>query len=151
MLKTLRTYRSLVALLAGTLFLASALPLIEHACAMAGLPTMSTMLRCCCDEDAHSGMAMPGMPCPHDEAAPSSAQAALGSDDCCSVEIQASEVKATLRTEASLLPLAVSALLVLPKSLIPETARPGPLSLQDTGPPLLAHLSLHLLYASFLN
>ncbi len=67
MLKTLRTYRSLAALLAGTLFLASAMPLIEHACAMAGLPTISTLLRCCCDEDAHAGMAMPGMPCPHDE------------------------------------------------------------------------------------
>ena len=151
MLNTLRTYRSLVALLAGVLFLASALPLIEHACALAGLPGMST--RCCCAErhDAHSGMAMPGTPCPEVETAHSSAQAAQGSGDCCSVEVQASGVKATLRAEAPLLPLVAMALLVLPKSLIPEAAPPRPISLQDTGPPLLAHVSLHILYASFLN
>ncbi len=151
MLNTLRTYRSLAALLAGVLFLASALPLIQHACALAGLPGMSTMLRCCCDEDAHSGMAMPGTPCPEDETAHSSAQAALASSDCCSVVIQASGVEARLRAEARLLPLAASALLVLPKSLIPEAVPPRPISLQDTGPPPLAPLSLHILYASFLN
>ena len=106
MLNTLRTYRSLAALLAGVLFLATALPLIEHACALAGLPGMS--MRCCCDEDAHSGMAMPGMPCPQDETAPSSAQAALASSDCCSVEILASGVEARLRAQAPLLPLAAS-------------------------------------------
>ncbi len=148
MLKTLRTYRSLAALLAGVLFLATALPLIVHACALAGLPGMS--MRCCCDKDAHSGMAMPGMPCPQDETAHSSAQAALASSDCCSVEIQASGVEARLRTQAPLLPLAASALLVLPKSLIPEAAPPRPISLQDTGPPPLSPLSLHILYASFL-
>ncbi len=153
MLNTLRTYRSLVALLAGVLFLASALPLIQHACVLAGLPGMSTLRRCCCDErhDAHSGMAMPGTPCPEVETAHSSAQAAQGSGDCCSVEVQASGVKATLRAEAPLLPLVAMALLVLPKSLIPEAAPPRPISLQDTGPPLLAHVSLHILYASFLN
>ena len=149
MLNTLRTYRSLVALLAGVLFLASALPLIEHACALAGLPGMS--MRCCCDEDAHSGMAMPGTPCPEGETAHSSAQTALGSGDCCSVEVQSSGVKATLRAEALLLPLVATALLVLPKSLIPEAAPPRSISLQDTGPPLLAHVSLHILYASFLS
>ena len=149
MLKTLRTYRSLVALLAGVLFLASVLPLIEHACALAGLPGMS--MRCCCAEDAHSDMAMPGTPCPEGETAHSSAQAALGSGDCCSVEVQSSGVKATLRAEAPLLPLVATALLVLPKILIPEAAPPCPISLQDTGPPLLAHVSLQILYASFLN
>ncbi len=150
MLNTLRTYRSLAALLAGVLFLASALPLIQHACVLAGLPGMSTLRRCCCDErhDAHSSMAMPGTPCPEVETAHSSAQ---GSGDCCSVEVQASGVKATLRAEAPLLPLVAMAVLVLPKSLIPEAAPPRPISLQDTGPPLLAHVSLHILYASFLN
>ena len=153
MLNTLRTYRSLATLLAGILFLASALPLIEHACALAGLPGISTIRRCCCDErhDAHSGMAMPGTPCPEGETAHSSAQAALGSGDCCSVEVQSSGVKAMLRAEAPLLPLVATALLVLPKSLIPEAAPPRPISLQDTGPPLLAHVSLQILYASFLN
>ena len=153
MLNTLRTYRSLAALLVGVLFLASALPLIQHACALAGLPGMSTLRRCCCADrhDAHSGMAMPGTPCPEDETAHSSAQAALGSGDCCSVEVQSSGVKARLRAEAPLLPLVATALLVLPKSLIPEAAPPRPISLQDTGPPLLAHVSLHILYASFLN
>ncbi len=148
MLNTLRTYRSLAALLAGVLFLATALPLIEHACALAGLPGMS--MRCCCDEDAHSGMAMPGMPCPQDETAPSSAQAALASRDCCSVEILASGVEARLRAQAPLLPLAASALFVLPESLIPEAVPPRPISLQDTGPPPRSPLSLHILYASFL-
>ena len=153
MLNTLRTYRSLAALLAGILFLAGALPLIQHACVLAGLPGMSTLRRCCCDErhDAHSGMAMPGTPCPEVETAHSFAQAAQGSGDCCSVEVQASGVKATLRAEAPLLPLVAMALLVLPKSLIPEAAPPRPISLQDTGSPLLAHVSLHILYASFLN
>ncbi len=152
MLNTLRTYRSLAALLAGILFLASALPLIQHACALAGLPGMSTMRRCCCDErhDAHSGMAMPGTPCPEVETAHSSAQATLGSDDCCSVEVQASGVKARLRAQAPLLPLAASARFVLPKSLILEAAPPRPISLQDTGPPPPTPLSLHILYASFL-
>ncbi len=153
MLNTLRTYRSLAALLAGVLFLASALPLSQHACVLAGLPGMSTLRRCCCDErhDAHSGMAMPGTPCPEGETAHSSAQAALGSGDCCSVEVQASGVKATLRAEAPLLPLVAMAVLVLPKSLIPEAAPPQHIVLQDTGSPLLAHVSLHILYASFLN
>ena len=152
MLNTLRTYRSLAAVLAGVLFLASALPLIEHACALAGLPGMSTLRRCCCDErhDAHSGMAMPGTPCPEVETAHASAQAALSSGDCCSVEVLSSGVKATLRAEAPLLPLVASGLLVLPKSLIPEAAPPRPISLQDTGPPPLSPLSLHILYASFL-
>ena len=153
MLNTLRTYRSLATLLAGILFLASALPLIEHACALAGLPGMSTMRRCCCDErhNAHSGMAMPGTPCPEVETAHPSAQATLGSDDCCSVEVQAAGVKARLRAETPLLSMAMSALLVLPKSLIPEAAPPQHIALQDTGPTLPASLSLHILYASFLN
>ncbi len=153
MLNTLRTYRLMATLLAGVLFLVSALPLIQHACALAGLPGMSTLRRCCCDKrhDDHSGMAMPETPCPEDETAHSSAQAALASGDCCSVEIQASGVEARLRAEAPLLRLAASALLVLPKSLIPEAAPPRPIALQDTGPPPLAPLSLHILYASFLN
>ena len=153
MLNTMRTYRSLAALLAGLLFLASAFPLIQHACAMAGLPWMSTLRQCCCAEphDAHSGMAMPGTPCPKVETAHASAQAALGSGDCCSVEVQSSGVKARLRAESPFLPLVATALLVLPKTLIPEAAPARPISLQDTTPPLLAHVSLHILYASFLN
>lgn len=150
MLKPFRTYHTLTRVIAMVIFLAAALPFIGHACMMAEAHATPTMEQCCCDKahSMHEGMEMMGSECEDEKGHVTNLNG-----DCCSVDFQATDFDATARkNKASPEELLASALVLLPAYVFFEPTLPKTEGgLQDTGPPLSASLSLHILHSRFLN
>ncbi len=172
MLRRLRAYRSIAATLAFALLLSSALPLVQHACAMAG-QSLTLARTCCCDDKPTEAPPMPreaedALPC-HDAApaAPATPSAethaaalhhtmhemhgAMHDGDCCEQEIQQGDV-AHLASSKELpppKPLAGLTAVVLSASALPAPTHAPVFAHKH--PPHAPPLGLHLLYGVLLS
>ena len=152
MMRRIRSYRFITRLLACSLVLASVLPALSHACAMADEHDGAVMKRCCCEKmqmaDHHGMPHHQEMPC--EDAEPHHAPAPDAHDDCCTASLSPSMEEALAGKKATLLVQLVA--LVPPRVAGHSKVAFLPFSpFRDTGPPAYVPPALHLLHAQFLT
>jgi|GEM_PF-5622005 len=171
MIRSLRTYKLLIRTVVLVVFMASVLPGIAHACMMANAHDGVVIKECCCNKSQHGDhhgtyhgykgmnhgsheMDAEEKKC-DDHNAPKDHHDATLDGDCCKMSVDSSSFDMIMsRTNkitqdellfSSILFLHAQPLLSLP------TVKPKYEGIQDTGPPSSLFLSLHILYARFLN
>ena len=142
----------MVRCMAVLLFIASILPFIGHACAMAahGMPEVK---KCCCEKahSAHEGMEhMDEMTCKHRDSS-HAGHDSVPPDDCCQAEVESLTTYAAKRVKAAPIEL-LDAQLIIPLSheVITHpilTADPPP---GDLRPPPMSSPPIRVLIAQFL-
>ena len=178
MLRSFRTYRLLTRTVVLVVFMASVLPGVAHACMMADAHDGVLIKKCCCAKSQHANhhddnhghlkdehghdemnhgspeMKMQDKEC-DDHKPPLNHHDAKLKGDCCQMSLESSSFDVVMSrtnkiTQEELLVNWIILLNAQPLlSLSAVQADFG--GLQDTGPPSIPPLSLHILYARFLN
>lgn len=155
MLATLRTYRFVAVLTAGTLLLSGSAPLVAHLCAWLGceaMPVATAAAHPCADEGPATD-AMPhheGMPAHEGGVAEASVPTPHATAPCCVYERADAATEGMTLAERTAAPTLSPAPALAGLALAPPgrpAASPPPGSAISAGPPL----PLHLLNGSFLS